>query len=59
MNELIKVHVTQVQRELLEFLVNRRLNDLLQRKYKVGEEIGTEEMYNLVELKKELQQAGT
>lgn len=27
-SETIKVHVTQVQREYLEFLVNRRLNDL-------------------------------
>jgi hypothetical protein len=53
--ESIKVHVTQVQRELLEFLVNRRRNDLA--RVRGGTE--TEEYRNLSELKTELQQAGT
>lgn len=55
MTDLIKVYVTSTQREYLEFLVNRRLNEL-------GLKEGgtkTEEYKQLEPLKKELQHAGT
>lgn len=66
-DELIKVHVTPTQREYLEFLVNRRLNDvrIARGAYGVfGPSWKTipepsEEERQLEALKHELSQAGT
>jgi len=65
-SDLIKVHVTQTQREYLEFLVNRRIRDLeRQSGYGPGlgptlqDHIPSEELQQLRLLKTELYQAGT
>ncbi len=63
-NDLIKVHVTQEQREMLEHLVCRRLGDLIykrERAPRLGLRCGTPtpEENLLAALKTELQQAGT
>lgn len=64
--ELIKVHVTQTQREYLEFLVARRVNDLERREGapnglqpSARPFVGSEELRQLRELQVELRQAGT
>lgn len=60
MAELIKVHVTAEQREELEFLVARRMNDIaMDAQRRRNSELYTKE-YDLLEtIKTELQQAGT
>jgi hypothetical protein len=57
-DQFIKVHVTREQRELLELLVNRRINDVQGQKWgMVRPADGELEMLQAV--KKELFQAGS
>jgi hypothetical protein len=65
----IKVHVTQTEREYLEFLVNRRLNDVSAECVRPNRfktctkdlscKVHGEEMRQLTQLKYELSQAGS
>lgn len=58
MEDKVKVHVTKEQREELEFLVKRRINDIrISKKELVGEI--ADELRRLGELYRELRQAGT
>lgn len=60
-NDLIKVYVTPAQREYLEFLVNRRINDIenAERSKPRGYRSDPNELIELRNIKHELFQAGS